>query len=398
MKLLFAATVAETLETYLTAYARHFRGLGWRVDALANGASASGECLAAFDRCWEASWTRVPTDFSPLVRSVFEVRHVLERVPYDLIHVHTPIAAFLARMAARFPGPSRPKILYTAHGFHFHPNGGRLANQAFLTLEKLAGRWTDCLIVINDWDARAARQDLHLPPARVRQLPGAGYDGDRFSERGVNPSAVAAVRRELGLASSDSLFLMVARCDRPKRPEDAVRALAACQEPDARLAIAGSGPLLQELRQLVVDLGVEGRVHLLGHREDIPALMKASVSTVLTSEREGLPLSVMESLSLGVPVIGSDIRGIRDLLRPGGGVLVARDDIGGMADTMSWMMKNPEMAAEMGRRGARGMERFTRAHVLHLQQCLYAEVLGHRVPTAAPSHSLSPSGPLAAAG
>jgi glycosyltransferase involved in cell wall biosynthesis len=127
------------------------------------------------------------------------------------------------------------------------------------------------------------------------------------------------------------------------------------------------------MKRLAARLGIGDRVHFLGERRDIAALIRASVATVLPSRREGLPRSVMESLSLGVPVIGSDIRGTRDLLADGCGLLVRIGDIEGFAGAMNWVLEHPDEARAMGRRGLAEMEKYDVSCIVRLHEAVYRD-------------------------
>ncbi|HET98486.1 MAG TPA: glycosyltransferase family 1 protein, partial [Desulfurivibrio alkaliphilus] len=147
-RLLQVGTVAITLRTFLLPIADHFTKKGWRVDALAHGA-ASVPRPPCFAECWEIGWSRNPWSVGSLWRAMARVREVVDRGDYDIVHVHTPVAAFITRLAlARWRRAGRPQVIYTAHGFHFHRGGRPWKNVLFRGLEKLAGRWTDYLVVI----------------------------------------------------------------------------------------------------------------------------------------------------------------------------------------------------------------------------------------------------------
>jgi len=117
-----------------------------------------------------------------------------------------------------------------------------------------------------------------------------------------------------GLKNNDELFLMAAEFIPRKRHKDAICALAETGRTNFHLAFAGSGPLEGSMKQLASKLGVASRVHFLGERDDIPLLMLSCRATVLPSSHEGLSRSAMESICLGIPVLGSDVRGIRDIV------------------------------------------------------------------------------------
>lgn len=236
--------------------------------------------------------------------------------------------------------------------------------------------WTDRLIVINEEDQHAARRWRLVPPSKLRYVPGIGIHTVQWRPEAVSETAVAQVRASLGLTPQDVLLLMVAEFTPGKRHHDAVEALARLGRPDVHLAFAGTGPTLERIRAHVARLGLQGRVHFLGFRDDIPVLMRAAVATLMPSEREGLNRSVMESLALEVPVIGSDARGVRDLLQDGCGLVVPVGDVEALAKAMSWVLDHPEQAREMARRGR---QRVVDSHdirlILKLHEDIYSDLL-----------------------
>lgn len=375
-KLLQVTTVPLTLRAFLLPIPRHFRAKGWQVDAMASGIADCPECKEAFDAVHEVRWTRNPLNLRPLNAAVRQVRAVVQQGEYDLVHVHTPVAAFVARFALRKMRLSgKPKLLYTAHGFHFHSGGHPLKNGLFRRLEKIAGRWTDMLIVINREDERAALCHHLVPPERLRYLPGVGIDTAQYDPEQVASEQVQAVRAELGLQPEERLFLMVAEFNPGKRHADALHAFHRLNRAGTHLAFAGQGRTLKTMMRLAASLSLGGRVHFLGFRRDVPVLLRASVASLLPSEREGLPRSVMESLSLQVPVIGADIRGVRDLLSDGSGWLHPVGDVHRIAEAMAHVLDHPEEAFQKGLRGREKMKEYDLQRILHLHETIYEELL-----------------------
>ena len=372
--LLIVTTIPATLSSFFAPIARHFQANNWRVDGMAQGVSACAECLQVFDRVWDVEWSRNPLEPRNLLVAPRQIREVLIHHHYDLVQVSTPVAAFVTRYALNgFRKGGKVKAIYTAQGFHFYRGGAPLRNAAFLTLEKLAGSWTDYLVVVNREDEEAAKRDRIVPSERVRYIPGTGVKVDRFSRDAVSEAEVARVRRELGLLPETPLFLSVAEFIPRKRPWDILRAFARLNRPQVHLAFAGDGRLLNQMRRLASDLGVQNQVHFLGLRSDIPTLMRASVATLLASQQEGLPNCVMESLCLEVPAIGTEIRGTQDLLEGGCGLLVKVGDIEALAQAMAWVLDHPEDARNMGKRGRDRMREYDLPHILKLYEALYAE-------------------------
>nr|WP_321500569.1 glycosyltransferase family 4 protein [uncultured Dethiosulfovibrio sp.] len=326
-KILIVTTVAITLEAFLLPHAKRLKKAGWQVDCLANGASNSEKCRTTFDRCHDIGWGRTPLDWDNFTSFPARIKKLVAREGYDVVHVHTPVASFVTRYALKdLKKRTGTKVIYTAHGFHFYKGGNPIKNALFLGVEKLAARWTDRIEVINSEDYQAAITHL-LPKDRVKFLKdGVGLDRDHYNPKAVPKEAIQQVRRDMGLKDSDILFTMIAEFNRGKRHSDLIRAFSMVKTPRAHLAFLGKGKLMDKSKELCHNLGIAERVHFLGHVPDVRPYILASATTVLPSEREGLPRSVMESIALGVPVIGTNARGTRDLLRDGGGWIVPVGD------------------------------------------------------------------------
>ncbi|MCI0455735.1 MAG: glycosyltransferase [Gemmataceae bacterium] len=374
--LLIVTTVPVTLRGFLLPFATHFRGLGWRVGGMAQGISQCGECSRTLDHVWDVDWARNPLSPGNLA-AARQVRDIVTREGYDLVHVHTPVAAFVTRFALRdLRRAGRVRVIYTAHGLHFYRGGPRLRCAIFRALERLAGRWTDYLVVINREDEEAGRQYRLAPPGRVRYMPGIGVDTTLYRPEAVSEVEVARARAEMGLSQTDRALLMIAEFIPRKRHADVLRAFAQLNRPDCCLALAGVGPLLEEMKALAAELGIADRVRFLGFRRDIPALVRAAAAVLLPSEQEGLPRSVMEALALGVPVIGSRIRGMTDLLEQGGGLLVPVGEVGELARAMTRILDDPQEARALGEQGRRLMEAYDTQCIIALHEALYDEALG----------------------
>ncbi len=365
---------------FLLPYVQHFRHKGWVVDGMAHNISGFSPCVKAFDQVWDVEWSRNPLSPQNFRLALPKIQKIVEQGQYDLVHVHTPVAAFLTRCALRkLRTQTTLKVIYTAHGFHFYKGNSLLKNLAFGTMEKVAGAWTDYLVVINREDEAAAHRYRLVPPQQVIYMPGIGVDLARYDPQQVSAGAIAAVRQQMGLSDGDRLFLAIAELSPRKRSLDILQAFAKLKHPNVHLAFAGSGPLLPMLQQQTQDLQVQSRVHFLGLRQDIATLIRASVATVLVSRQEGLPRSVMESLALEVPVIGTNIRGTKDLVAQGSGLLVDVGNINGITAAMRQILDHPQAALIMGQRGRGHMKAFDLQQTLGLHESLYEKTLSPRV-------------------
>lgn len=378
-RVLFVSTVAVTLRAFLLPIARHFQRKGWRVDALANGVRQDPLCQSTFDRVWEAEWSRNPLDLGSLMRMVRRIRHLAIEQEYDLVHVHTPVAAFVTRFALdRLRHEHDLQVVYTAHGFHFHPMGSFIGNTLFELLERRAAKWTDFIVVINREDLSAAKRKQLIQQERLRLMPGIGVDRSHYSYSSVSESDLNRLYGELGIDAATPVLLMIAEFRKHKRHADALRAFSKIDHPRAILLLAGTGPLFESMKRLSAKLGVADRVRFLGQRSDVKVLMKASRAVILPSSREGLPRCALEALSMGIPVIGSRIRGTTELLERNAGLLVNVGDIDHLAHAMQIMVDDSAAAEAMGRAGQRQSGKYDQTHILRMHEELYEEALTMR--------------------
>lgn len=377
IRLLVITTISSTLQSFFGPLAHHLRARGWQVDGMAQGASTSPECIGRFDKVWDIKLSRNPLDPRNLLVVPSKIRAAFLQEQYDLVQVSTPIAAFVARYVLNdFRRQGKPKVIYTAQGFHFYQGGSLSKNMIFRSLEQLAGPWTDHLVVVNREDEAAAKQYRIVPPKQIHLIPGTGINTARFNPEAISEAEVTRVRQELGLQQSTPLFLSVMEFIPRKRPWDVLNAFARLAHPDAHLAFAGDGRILGEMKKLSSELGIQNQVHFLGVRRDVPTLIRASLATILASEQEGLPNCVMESLYLETPVIGTNIRGTRDLLEGGSGFLVKVGDEEAIAQSMAQVLDNPEKALLMGKQGRERMADYDLPTILKQYESLYLEVLG----------------------
>jgi glycosyltransferase involved in cell wall biosynthesis len=374
-RVLFATTIAATVRAFLLPLARHFQERGWRVDAIANGIGKDQVCRPAFERVWEAEWSRNPLRPQNFMMAE-RIRNLTIEHGYDIVHVHTPVAAFVTRLGLdSLRHEQRLQVLYTAHGFHFHPMGGSIRNNLFELLERKAANWTDFLIVLNRDDLRAAKEKKLIGLDRLRFMPGIGVDRSRYSNSSVPQSELDRLYAELGISAATPVLLMVAEFTERKRHADAIRAFSKAVQPPAHLMLAGSGPLFEPMKRLAAELGAADRIHFLGNRNDVPVLMKASRTLIVPSSQEGLPRCILEAMSMGVPVIGSRIRGTTELLERNAGLLVDVGDIDQLTQAMQLVLDDGAAAAAMGEAGLQQSEAYDLLHILRMHEELYEEAL-----------------------
>lgn len=378
-RLLVVSTVSATIRGFLLPFAEHYRSLGWHVEAAAHGAPSDERVAGAFDAVHDLPLSRSILDVPGILRGTRAIGDLIERTRPTIVHVHTPIAGFAVRFAVRRSRSDiRPKVIYTAHGFHFQQGGHPITNRLFLTAEQVAGRWTDRLVVINQEDYDAALRHHIVPRSRLVLMPGIGVDTDHYARGTAGPLPDTLAQK----LSHAPVFVQIAELSDRKRPIDPIEALARMKQPGAHLVLLGDGPRRLEVVAAAQRLGVEERVHVIGSVGDVRPYLRDATALVLVSSREGLPRSIMEAASMGVPAIASRIRGNGDLVRDDAGVLVEVGDVEAIALAMDDMVAAPDDARAMGAVGRHRMvEQYSLGHIVELHDELYATVLAGSVTT-----------------
>lgn len=371
-RLLVVTTIPGTFH-FLRPYVEHFSQLGWQVDALTGDGSVDRALAAALGTVHRVPWSRRPLARGNLT-AFRRVRSLLASARYDIVHTHTPIASFVLRLAiATLPSRRRPAVVYTAHGFHFHDRGGKGSNLAYAAAERLASRVTDRLVVINEEDRRAALR-LHIATEeRLVLLPGIGIDLEHHQRTAALLTQADVFRASLDLPDDAELLSVVAEMIPRKNHAAALEALARNANPVLHLCFAGDGPLRESLEATAHRLGVRDRVHFLGSLPDVRPVLLSSIASVLPSRQEGLSRAVMESLALGVPVIGGRVRGITDLVEPDGGLLIDPDDVDALSTAYDAIRQHDRGDALVRRLQPR-LQNLSLAALLVRHEDLYAAV------------------------
>lgn len=284
-----------------------------------------------------------------------ELRDLMARKAYDICVVHTPAISWLTRRLASRAGI--PVVAYTAHGLPFFERQGACTYRALLAVEKFCGRYTDLLMVMNSVDLAAAREHrLVKPGGLVRHIPGVGVDTERW-QRPTPPEKLDALRRELSLGPQTRVVAYIGRLMETKGVLDLVEALSRWRGSgrDVALVVAGTGPLDRAMAEAAARAGVADRLHLLGWRDDVTALMALADVVVLPSTyREGLPAVLMEAGAVGKPVVAYQNRGSDDIVVDGEtGYRVPARDVVALTDAVGRLVDDPALARRMGDAGRR---------------------------------------------
>jgi glycosyltransferase involved in cell wall biosynthesis len=291
------------------------------------------------------------------------------REDFDLVHVHTPVASLIGRIAAWRAGV--PRIVYTAHGFYFHGDMPWWKRALFIALEWLGGRVTDVLFTQAEEDAATARRFGLCAGGSVMAISN-GVEPERFHPR-HDPAECAATRRALDTPEDATVVLVVARLVAEK---GYLELLEAMRHVDAALWVVGdrlpsdhASPIDEALEALARDPVSSRRVRLLGYRDDVPTLMRAADIYTLPSHREGMPRSIIEAMFTGLPVVATDIRGSREEVVHGQtGLLVPCRDPHALATALNRLVADPTLRAKQGAAGrGRALELYDEGKIVARQ-------------------------------
>ena len=321
-------------------------------------------------------------DIGELLKSYRILKKAIETEKYAIIHTQSPIGGVICRLAARRARKRfGTKVMYEAHGFHFFEGAPKKNWLIYYKAEKFCSSFTDLQVTINQEDFRAANKNLHAK--KVVYVPGVGVDTHKFR---ATEDARVRVRQELGLDKDAVALLSVGELIPRKNHILVLRALANMQsrglinvegKPKVKYFIAGRGRIEADLQDEIRALGLGDVAYMLGFRRDVADVFAACDLYVFPSHQEGLPVALMEAMSVGMPCIASEIRGNVDLLSDGqGGYLFDSHDVESLTDAL---LKGLELSQqdriEMGQVNIDTMQSFDKDTVNASMRQLYEELV-----------------------
>ena len=328
--------------------------------------------------------------------AVLELRRLIRELRPHVLHTHTAKAGAIGRMAAALSGRARPQVV--VHTFHGHVLRGYFSpwkTTFFRQLERSLARMSDALIAVSP----EVRDDLvRLGVASDDKISVIRLGLDLDARAGSSPTARAEIRTNLGIPEERFVAGWLGRMTEIKRTDDLLRAFASLRSThEADLLLVGDGPLRPHLEALAGELGIEASCHFLGYREDVGAYLAASDAIVLTSANEGTPVTLIEALAAGRPVVSTDVGGVRDVVGDDAGFLVEAGDVPAVADRLERLADDPALRARLGRAGReRVLDRYSVPRLVDDIDELYRRLLAEERPQPlAPTLTRRPA-PLAA--
>ena len=369
-KLLYAASSYIHIINFHLPYLRAFQERGWAVHALCGDGEG--------DIPWAERTIRVPLKKKMSApenfRAAAQIRRLVREEGYDLVIVHTSLAAFFTRLALKGLA-HRPKVINTVHGYLFDDNTPSPKRQIMLAAEKLTAPETDLLLTMNRWDYELAQKQRL--GKRTAFIPGMGVDFTRFAS--ATPEAGRALREKLGIPAEAYVLFYAAEFSARKSQEVLLRAL---QELPAQtvLVLAGRGATQADCRTLAASLGLEDRVIFPGHVSNVGEWYAMADAVVSASRIEGLPFNIMEAMALHKPVVASAVKGHEDLITDGeSGLLYPYGDASACASAIRRLMEDPSLGERLTEAAGRQLEQYSLEAVFPQVMAEYESLTGQPV-------------------
>jgi glycosyltransferase involved in cell wall biosynthesis len=297
------------------------------------------------------------------LRALREIHAALVELRPDLIAAHSSKAGILGRLAGR---SLRVPVIFTVHGWAFTPGVPSLQAAVYRQAERLVAPLATKFITVSEYD-----RQLGLA-ARI-----AGADRMVTVHNGM-PDIAEDRRADPGRVPVR--LVMVARFGAQKDHATLFRALAELRDHRWELHLVGEGPLMGEMQALARELGVAERVQFLGQRNDVDRILSQSQISLLVTNWEGFPLSILEAMRAGLPVIASSVGGVSEsVIEEETGYLVPRGDARRLRDRIERLLTSPELRVRLGGNGrVRYQREFTLTHSVSRTLDVYRDVLAHR--------------------
>ena len=296
----------------------------------------------------DSQFFHLSSERSPLclsnIKGYIQICKIIEQGCYHLIWTNGPVLAAITRIAASKYRKEGLKVLYLAHGFHFFKEAP-IQNWLYYPIEKIMSHYCDMIVTIN-WDDYHLTQKYFSKSLKLKHIDGIGLDICKFKNISVNYNVK---RYELGVDDDDVLLLSVGELEKHKNHESIIRAVASLNDPRVKYLICGRGKLLEYLKRLSKKLKIDKNILFLGYRHDIGEILKVTDIFVHPSKREGLGIASLEAMATGLPLVTSNIHGIKDYVINGKtGYCLDPNDVNGYAEAIQKLANDPELCKTIG--------------------------------------------------
>lgn len=373
-KILFVATVQSHIINFHLPYIELLQKKGYEVHVATKLDSIKYKDI--YEKLENIKWINIDFTRSPISKDIFisykQIKQYIKENKFELIHVNTPIASFITRLACR--KTKNTSIIYTAHGFHFF-KGSSIKNWLiYYTLEKIAARWTDAIITMNDEDYNLAKNKFESNKCSIYKINGIGVETKKYSTEYIEKKDY----EKYSLKPTDFVVTIIGEINKNKNQKQIIDAIYELipKYLNIKLLIVGEGDMSQEISLYIKQKGISSNIKMLGFRKDIPEILNISDIIVSCSYREGLPKNLIEAMMAKKALVCTDIRGNRDLIKNGeNGILVEINNIEETKDAIETLYKNKELLDSMGSKSKKMSDKYSLSKVKKQMEEIYLNYL-----------------------
>lgn len=283
------------------------------------------------------------------IRNIIKIKNIINQNNYDIVHCHSTKAGFVGRLAAYFS--KHPNVVYSPHGFMFCDTRIKLRRLLYLYLEKYLGYITNKIIAVSGSERDLALEHNIVPNEKIITLYNSIDPGDYDDHEYVN-----RVPEKMKSKDEDIILGTVGRLYYQKDPVTLIKSFKIINNhfPNTKLVFVGDGPMLEKCKKLIDKLGLQNKIKLEGFQKNSKDYYKTFDIFVLSSHYEGLPYALLEAMIMGIPSVGTDVVGIKDLIIHGQtGYLVNEEDHVNLAKSVIMLLENPSLLTEFSKNSKR---------------------------------------------
>lgn len=309
---------------------------GHEITVLASGAGELPEELKQYSIAYkQLEYVVVPINPLIDIRALFEIRKIIKKINPDVIALHSSKAGILGRLVGK--SLNIPTI-FTAHSWSFAGEQSRRKKLLYTFVEKWVGKYTHGVITVSEFDYDKAIELGVIPTKKMDVI-----------HNGIHDLKSNEIRQR-GSASIINM-LMVARFAEPKDHMLLLKSLQQVQSKKWHLTLVGGGPLLEEVKRFVAQNQLITQVTFVGEDRNVAAQLQEADIFILISKSEGLPLSIIEAMREGIPVIASDVGGVSELIdHQKNGLLVKKGDEIALTEALNHLIDSEPCRHKLGKK------------------------------------------------
>lgn len=338
-KLLIVCTTDSMIWNFLIPHIKYLEDNGYAVECVC---SKTGFYFDELREKYQINLERIDFVRTPYsFKNIIAIKQLIQLVKtrdYDFIFCHEPVGGVAGRIVGVI---CKIKVIYMAHGFHFYKGASLFNRIVYYSVEKFLSYFTYALVTINEEDYQVTKI---FHSRHIRKVDGIGIDTNRIKKVSTN-----FLRQTYSLPHNSMVLLSVGELITRKNHQVVIEMMKKFRNENVYYFIAGEGSLLENLKQRVLNLGLENQIFFLGFCKNVQDLYNSCDIFIFPSIHEGLPMALMEAMLCAKPVVSSNIRGNVDLVDEGlGGMLIDSYDVDGYYKSVQRLLGDMSLRERMG--------------------------------------------------